>query len=406
MVFWINNPFDTLPGEGGRPMRYWLLARAMVAKGHEVVFWSSDFHHVTKTRRELPQVYAADGFQVRLIPTPRYRSNVGVPRILSHWSYARRWRATARAAVAARETREPDCILVSLPPLDLYAAAAALRRQWHCHVLVDIQDAWPETFHRLLPRSLRGLAHLFCWPARRMARRAFREADGISAVTRRYLKLADVPGRRTEAAVFPLGSLLAQARMASKPVTWGDELRLCYVGNLGASYDINTMIEGVRRLSAQGCRISLSVMGDGPRRGLLASAMSAGTPIQDHGYQPQTAVQACLESSDVGIVPMFAASWVAVPNKVVDYAAAGLAIVNGLQGETQALLERYDAGLTYTAGSAASLAATLRRYVEDRALLARHQLGARRMAEKEFDAARIYPEMAAWIVRTCASASA
>ena len=102
MRFWVNTPFDTLPGEGCRPMRYWLLCRALAAAGHEVVLWSSDFHHVTKTRRPLEPVYVADGFQVRLIPTRPYRSNVSLRRVFSHHQYARRW----SSLIGDAETRE------------------------------------------------------------------------------------------------------------------------------------------------------------------------------------------------------------------------------------------------------------------------------------------------------------
>lgn len=405
MTIWINTPFDTLPGEGGRPMRYWLLARALVAAGHEVVLWSSDFHHVTKARRLLPPVYEADGCQVRLIPTPTYQSNVGLKRVLSHSQYAWRWRRLAEAAVTGGGLNPPDLILTSLPPLGSYAIAAAMRERWGCRVVVDVQDAWPETFHRLLPRALNSWAPAVFWLAHRQARRAYCGADGLTAVAERYLQLARISGCRAPTAHFPLGCSLPSRRPPSAMrATAG--LKLCYIGNLGGGYDLQTMIEGVRLLVAEGCPVSLTVAGDGPQRRRVLAAQQQGLPINPCGYLGQEALQAALAACDVGVVPMFAASWVAVPNKIMDYAAAGLAIINGLEGESQMLIDRYQAGLSYTTGNARSFAAAVRRYAEDRALLDRHGEGARRMAESEFDATSIYPRMADWLVRVTLPAEA
>ena len=436
MTVWVNTPFDTLPGEGGRPMRYWLLARALVAAGHNVVVWSSDFHHLTKDRRALPAVYEAEGFQVRLIPTLAYGTNVCWRRWKSHGQYARTWERIAHAAVASQALVPPDCMLVSMPPLGLYAAAARMRCVWGNRVVVDIQDAWPETFYRLFPRGLRGLARGLFWGARRMARKAYCGADGVSAVAERYVELARDAGCRSETGVFPLGCTLPKGEkpaargagtndvgnlnaerrtpntehrtpdveVADKKKNAEDiekrpavALHLCYVGNLGKAYDIRTVIEGVRALTEEGEAVTLKVAGDGPQRALVLEAIESGLPINYCGYLKQEELQACLDGCDVGVVPMFASSWVAVPNKVADYAAAGLAMVNGLKGETQAFLERYEAGMLYEAGDVRSFVSAVRRYSKDRLLLAQHRQGARRLAEEEFDAAGIYPAMAKWI---------
>lgn len=396
MRFWVNTPFDTLPGEGGRPMRYWLLCRALAAAGHEVVLWSSDFHHVTKTRRPLEPVYVADGLQVRLLPTLPYRANIGLQRVISHRQYARSWSNLAREAVARGDLRPPECILVSLPPLGLFRAAARMRRQWGSAVVVDIQDAWPETFYRLLPRGVRWLAPFLFWPARRLARQAYRQADGVTAVAEAYLQLARVYGCRAPMARFPLASPLPPAMPEARAAA-PSALHLCYVGNLGERYDLATLIEAVRRLTDDGVPVTLTVAGDGPQRPLVAEAIRQGAPIAYRGYLDDKALQACMAGCDAGVVPMFPDSWVAVPNKLIDYAAAGLAMVNGLKGEAQSLLDRYGAGVSYETGSAASLAAAVRQYADDRDLLARHRQAARRLAEAEFDAARRYPAMARWL---------
>ena len=86
------------------------------------------------------------------------------------------------------------------------------------------------------------------------------------------------------------------------------------------------------------------------------------------------------------------ASWVGLPNKIFDYARAGLGIVSSLTGESAALLESYRCGATYRPGDVASLVAAIRR-------VAMLEGGAsRKLCEREFDARLIYDE---YVRRVC-----
>jgi hypothetical protein len=56
---------------------------------------------------------------------------------------------------------------------------------------------------------------------------------------------------------------------------------------------------------------------------------------------------------------MFSDSCVGVPNKLADYAAAGLRVVNSLPGETADIVSRFAAGSFYAAGDAGSFKAAV-----------------------------------------------
>ena len=397
MRIWINNPFDPLPGEGGRELRYWLLARALVAAGHEVVWWSSDFHHMRKRKRSVERVYRSEGFEVRLVPTQPYASNVSVGRWFSHKRYALRWERMARLAVLAGEVAKPDMIVVSMPPLGLFEAASRLRDAWDSRIAVDIQDVWPETFYMILPQSIRHWGSRLFARCHEMAARAYREADMVTAVCQRYADLAkEVGGRGDKPRVFRLGCKLPELQPWDEYGS-GRALRLCYVGSLGFSYDIRTMVRGVCKLAAEGLPITLDVAGGGAPWGGGAgkAAERRRSPVRFHGYLSAEELEACMLASDVGIVPMRDASGVAVPNKVVDYAAHGLAMVCGLSGESLELLKEYQGGVGYEPDNMESFMAALRRYIGNAELLTSHRAGVRRMAEELFDERLIYPEMAA-----------
>ena len=197
MTVWIQNPFDNLPCEGYRKQRYWLMAEAFARAGHSVVLWTSDFSHGAKAPRQILDSDLAQrcGFTLRLIPTRPYAHNVGLARVLSHRAYARTWLRLALSPTSNFKPQNlqpptpPSLIISSTPHLSAAAAALRLGRHFGAKVVIDVMDAWPETFIRLAPRALRGLAALLLAPLTRLARRLYREADFVTGVCERYRAL-------------------------------------------------------------------------------------------------------------------------------------------------------------------------------------------------------------------------
>ncbi len=392
MNIWINTAFDSLPREEGRPLRYRLLAQALVRCGHTVILWSSDWHHVKKENRGLPLVDTQDGVEVRLVPTLPYRTNIGWARWKSHVRYARDWAKLAAEAVNSGALQRPDCLLLAMPPLGLFHVAEQLTTAWGTRLIVDVQDLWPETFHRLLPRGLRAFGQLLFFLSHRNAQRAYQKADAVSAVSESYREVI----KREDLRIFPLGMPLPDASPRSSRE---GPLRLVYIGNLGSLYAIDVLLEAVSRLVDKGVALSLDVAGDGPCRSQVEAYASKSPAIVFHGYLSERALDKLLRASDVGVVPMRQNSGVAVPNKVVDYAMYGLCILNGLAGKTQELLEAHDAGVFYHVDAVDSLMAAIESLINNREEVAKKGLHARSMGELSFDSQRIYGEMAHWLER-------
>ena len=367
MVVWIQNPFDNLPSEGYRKQRFWMMAEAFVRAGHEVVLWTSDFSHATKKPRKIvkPEAQKDGGFDVRLIPTKPYSKNVSWTRIRSHRNYSANW-----MDLAAKETRKPDVIVVSTPTLSGAEAALAIGRAAGAKVVVDVMDAWPETFERILPRCLRWLAKPFLLGMYRTSRRIYREADLVTGVCERYRELT---GRSDYHLAYH--GIEIDATRSSQLATRNSQLpiRLVYAGNLGKTYDLATVVEAVKANDD----FELDVAGFGE--------FSCDCPrVRFHGYLGSDDLRKLFASSDIGIVPMRADSWVGVPYKFCDYSQDGLAIVSSLGGESSALLEKYKCGATYRAGDATSLAAAIRQ------TMTLERGASRTMCAAEFDARKIY----------------
>ena len=403
---WIGNTFDNLPEEGARAQRYASLAAELAGRGHDVVWWTASFSHSRKDVRRavdgtpLPAACdRPDGSRLRLVPTPPYRSNVGLARIRSHRAFAANWRAAAEAAVASGELVPPSTVIVSSPPLSAFAAAAAFRSRWGARVVLDLMDAWPDAFAGLVPGPpfLGRLAvALFLRPLRRAADCALRGADALSAVSESYVSYARRRGAAAPAAAF------RHTCDALRPPTADDRgtapLKLVYVGNMGRLYDLATLLNALSRLNAGGVRATLDLAGSGPDEPRLRRLAAGDDAVRFHGFLGEDDFHALLARGDAGVVPLRSASCVAVPYKLTDYASHGLAIINCLEGECGALVSRYGAGLNYRVGDSAGLAAAITSLAGDPARLAACRAASLRMADECFLASRIYPAFADFVV--------
>ena len=374
MRVWLINPFDNLPSEGYRPQRYWLMARAFVKAGHEVVYWTSDFSHAAKQKRNLVRE-VDDGFAVRMIPTLAYPKNICVKRISSHRMLSHDW-----YAMAGKELGNPDVVIASSPPLGLCDAARRFARERGAMFVADVQDAWPETFERILPGFVFSLLGM-----RRMAKRIYCGADGISAVATRYIELAQKYGSNVPCSVF--GHCIDMVGKPTRVEYDTQGLRLVYIGNMSLSYDLETVIKAVTGLDG----VTLDVAGNGPDLHRLEKLASGVTNINFHGYLDDSALADLLSRCDVGVIPMFANSCVGVPGKIADYAAAHLRIIESLGGETADITDRFCIGAHYKVGDVSSLRIAIE------SLLFQRPEGQQEAFAAEFDANKVMPRYVKWI---------
>ncbi len=401
MNVWINNPFDNLPGEGRRPQRYSLLCRALVKAGHQVVWWSSNFSHPQKNYRRLEPIYMTpEGFEVRLIPVPPYKTNISLRRAWNHRCYAKNWEKLAIAAVESGELPKPDVVLTSSPPLDTAASARKFRELWGCKCVVDVMDAWPKSFHRVIPgpewlQSLLG--RIVFARAHHLAKRAFCEADAVSALGFSHLSFATQYGVKAPRHVSYPGILRMNNGAYRYNLDESEPLRLIYVGNMGRSYDLLTLIRAIHTLTEAGERIILDIAGSGPDEAMLRREAKKNPHIHFHGYLGTEDTQQLLADSDLSIIPMFPDSFVSIPYKLVDYASAGLPIICSLTGETQRMIERYRAGTMYKAGDKDDLVRVLKSYLHQRSRITQESLASARIARENFMMETIYPEFVQFI---------
>lgn len=449
---WIVNPFDQLPNESDIPLRFWSLSRALAKKGYGVTWWSSDFSHKNKIRRmPCPDT---DGFSIKLIKTLPYQNNISLNRIRSHMSFSKNFYRQAIESLKKNESEKPFRILVSLPPLGVAESAFKIRNyinnssardslklesnsKTFCKVVVDIMDAWPEVFYRILPSKFKNyLAFILFYPFHLSAANAYKKADKISAVGQSYLRIAkkylisqknkkkpmhlcyhgvDL-GRFEQKKIYnstfknnKLTKLIQPNRTKIK-IKEKSHLRIVYIGALNSGYDLQTIItfcDQWRKSEEKPLQIHFAGKGD-QLESLKSKSFELGLldngdfdtkkcSITFHRYLKKDELNNLLISSDIALVTNLPDSLVACPYKAGEYAGAGLPIVSCLHGEFNNLLNKCNSGLPYKAGKFQSLYNAIKRYSKDQKLLETHKINARKMAENYFDRKKTYEAFSSFI---------
>ena len=479
MQIWVVNPYDQIPNESDLALRYWSLCRTFAEQGHNVIWWSSDFSHRHKIKRKACDV--TDGFAVRLVETPPYKKNISLARIRNHKIFAESFYRDAVDGVKSGELEQPDRIIVSLPPLGVAESAFKIRdwinnkeylnskdekSSYHskCEVTVDIMDAWPEAFYRLLPKPLRLLIGPTLFASlHRSAQRSYQHADKISGVGQSYIDLAQSylkvqysgssTAETTQNNLKSMGmqkhfhlcyhgtdmarfeSIIDTAKVSKEKNVYlplskkglgnlrSGPLRAVYIGAMGNGYDLQTLIGVAERWKSEGILpFQIHFAGKGPQLdqlkercrvlGLIETVselndnlntppvFSLTTPVVFHGFLKKDAVNKLLLTSDVALVTNRPETLVACPYKAGEYAAAGLPIISCLGGELGRLLSDWNSGSDCTEGDTASLYNAFKQYYDDKDLLQEQSLNARKMAEKNFDREKTYAEFTKFILNS------
>ncbi len=152
-----------------------------------------------------------------------------------------------------------------------------------------------------------------------------------------------------------------------------------FAGSLGPSYDIQTMLMAARELERRGSRVYIIMAGDGPLRQTITDfvASEPRSNIVFLGQLPPDRLAALYNLCDIGLCAYSSRSNVQMPDKIYDYTAAGLVVVNSLKGEVSEVVEENGIGVQYEAEDAQSLANALTG-------LASHEYIRKKMRERSY----------------------
>jgi glycogen synthase len=142
------------------------------------------------------------------------------------------------------------------------------------------------------------------------------------------------------------------------------QIRLAYAGLIRPDRRIDVMIAALARLDS---RFRLQITGFGPPSHVamlksLAAAQGVGGRVDWHPAVPPSELVAHLGKADIGLFLSdgeHGQQRFALPNKIFEYTAAGLAIVSSGSGDVEALLARHGQGACLNSADPDALAALL-----------------------------------------------
>lgn len=400
MNVWLLQVGEPLPIDppADRRLRMSLLAEALVARGHSVLWWSATFDHVRKRHRfpRTTRLKIHSGFELYLLHSPGYPRNVSLQRLRDHRALARAFTRRARAAPS------PDVVIAGFPPVGLAAAGVRFAEGHSVPSVVDVRDLWPDAIAGLAPSWLSPLARAALLPMRRSAARTLAHATVRTAVSDSYLRWAAALGgvRRTQYdRAIPLGYPPLDVEPAARERA-GQAVRAAgvdptrrivwFLGTFGRTYDLTTVIAAARQIASRGRDdIQFVLSGDGDRADEWRTAARDVPNVVFTGWVDTPAIAYLGTIALTGLAAYAPRAPQSLPNKLFEYLAAGLPVISSLAGEAADLLRQQACGLSYPAGDAGALAAAVLRLADDARERARMADAARRAFDDRYDARRL-----------------
>jgi glycosyltransferase involved in cell wall biosynthesis len=335
------------------------LANALVAAGHKVVLWSSDFYHQEKRHRSrsAEMISISPQLEIRLVPSPGYHRNIGPGRLWDHAVLARNL-----SRLLKNEVSVPDVAFIGYPPIETAAVMTRWLATRGVPCLVDVKDQWPTIFIDALPSPLKLLGRIALAPYFYYGRRAMQDATALSAMADGFLQwAAGFAGRsvghldRVVPLTTPTGEV-SSAELEDAGFWWDQQgikvdgtHRICFVGSHSPAFDIDPVREAVDSMERAGSTCQFVFCGDGEYSSAWREKMAGLTNVYFPGWIDRAKIEALALRSSAALAPYRNSEdfVMSIPNKVIDSLALGLPVLSPLRGEVERLISDSGIGMSY-----------------------------------------------------------
>jgi len=353
---WIVNHYAIPPTQTGGT-RHYSLARALIARGHDVTIVASNYTYMGgATLPATGKREVIEGVPFLWLPTPPYESSGSVKRMLNNLVFARRLLQLA----PGQELPRPDVIVGSSPHLLAAWGAQRVARRLRVPFVLEIRDVWPQSILDLgrIP-AWHPVVLFFGAIEKYLYRHADRIVSLLPAVEEHVVARGGRPGSVTW---LPNGIDLAMLPQLPAPLTEG-QFRLYYAGSHGVANDLDTLLDAAAALRDMP-EISFHLIGDGPEKPrLVQRARDEGLDrVSFEAPVPKAEVYARLADANAFALPVKGLDLYRhgiSPNKVFDYLALGRPTVIASSSANNPIAEA-EAGPTVPPGDPGALAAAIK----------------------------------------------
>ncbi|MBI6088336.1 glycosyltransferase family 4 protein [Clostridium perfringens] len=378
--------FTQVPWEAGNG-RFLYLLNMFDYEKVKVELVTTDFSHRTKEKRKKNDENLR--YKLTYVEELGYKKNVSIKRFFSHYIFAK----NLRKYLANR--KKPDVIYCSIPSTDAAYYVTKYAKKNNIKLIIDIQDLWPEAFKMVF--NIPIISDIIFYPMNRKANFVYKNADKIIGVSETYVNRALKVNKKIKKglSVF-LGTDLKYFDSLIKSDEKYNDFTIVYIGTLGHSYNIKVIIDALEKIYWQyGEKIKFLVMGDGPlKNDFIEYSKNKNLNIEFTGRLEYEKMVIRLKKCHLAMNPIVDGSAGSIINKVGDYAAAGLPVINTQTCiEYKNLMEKYNFGFSCLNYDVDGIANKIFKLYKDENL--RKKLGEnnRIVAEILFDRSKTYKQI-------------
>lgn len=386
-----------LPGEGGykRTMYLFNMLRNM---GYQTTLLTSDFNHYAKRQRDIVKFRKdyPEYSDIKFLHLKPYKKNISLKRYFHSKKNSKlqvKWILDHLSDYEVLYFNMPGSYIIT------HVAEYIDKHNLDIPIIVDVRDLRPEALRVKIKNNF--LYKVLTFRMKLAADRAYACADELLAVSREYLDRAlQINKKAKRPTVVYIGAILELFEEGVKE--YGQSIKkqdgefwLTYAGTIGASYDLKTAIDAMEIITKQATNVRLKILGQGPDRNYLESyAKRLQLPVDFLGFVEYKIMAAYLVKSDICLNAIKKRASQSIINKVADYYAAGIPMLNCCQCEEQLWLnEHYNAGLNYKPENVSDLVDKFFQLYNNKEVRETMGKNAKKLALEKFDRKRSYMEI-------------
>lgn len=252
-----------------------------------------------------------------------------------------------------------DAVFVhQVSPVTIGVAATLVKKLQRIPMYFWVLDLWPESLTAAIGLRNRYILGFFS----KMVQWFYRNSDKILISSKGFERsICDKGDFASKIVYFPnwVDSTLTELRDVATPDVPKGFVAM-FTGNIGASQDFGTVLDGAERLKEHS-NIHFVIVGNGRAREWVESEIAKReltNTVHCVGSYPLEAMPATFAKADILFAalkdePIFALT---VPAKIQAYMSAGKPIVTMINGEAKELIEDIGCGVSVDAGDAKAFA--------------------------------------------------
>lgn len=384
-----------LPGEGGYKRTMYMFDM-MKNLGYKVTLLTSDFNHYSKTVRNLPSFYTKypEYKDIILLHMPSYKKNISLKRLYAEKIWGMHFKKWFKLHAC-----DYDVVLFS--DIDYILSVDSICKKNRIKKIIDIRDLRPEAYRVVVKNEL--LYRLLFYGIKKKADKAFSCADELIGVSQEYLDRGlSANSKSKNPVVVYLGSSLERfyfgiEKYSNEFIKPEDEIWITYAGTLGESYDIVTIILAAKVIeNRRGNKVKFKIIGQGPDKDKLMKLKNeiCVNNVEFIPFMPYEKLAAFLHKSDITVNALKKTASQSIINKVSDYFAAGVPMLNGCPSkEQQEMVEKFEVGINYIPENADDLITKIEFCLDNPDYCEKIGENAKKLAFEKFDRRTSYKEI-------------